>query len=140
MNHSFSSQLTNLRHAAKLTNRELARLADVPSSLISGLQNDNRRIGEYQARKIGCALQLTEAALAQFVLHAINNCSEKVLVESKPYPAEVLNLVAGQLRKAGILAQDIRGCSVAGDEVEQDVTLSLGNGRKAVLSTHLVCA
>lgn len=140
MNIPFSLQLQQLRASAKLTNNELAQLADVPESLISGLQNNNRRVGEYQARKIGKALKLSEERLESFILQAINTCTEKVLEEAKGFPAELLNLLAQQLNRAGIRAESIHTFTVVGDESEQDVTLHLGNGRRAVLTTHLICA
>ena len=49
MNEPFSTQLYRLRTNAHLTNAQLAEHAEVPESLISGLQNNNRRVGEYQA-------------------------------------------------------------------------------------------
>ena len=138
MNNSFPTQLKQLRKAARLTNEELARLADVPESLLSGLQTGSRKVGEYQARKIGTALKLKDEALKQFIFSAINTCSEKVLSDSKGYPAELLNLIALQLRRAGVLAESICGCKIAGNEQEQNVTLDLRNGKSASLKTQLV--
>lgn len=138
MNPCFSHQLQALRASAKLTNLELARLADVPASLISGLQNDNRRVGECQAMKIGKAFKLTGEELEDFILSAVNTCSEKVLNDAKPYPSRLLNLVALQLHRAGIPAGAIADCTVASDEFGQDVTLTLGSGKTAKLRTQLV--
>lgn len=135
----FSLQLQTLRNNARLTNRELARLADVPESTISGLQNGNRRIGEVQARKLAMAFHFTGNDLEQFVLDAIDTCSEKVLNESKPYPARLLNLLAVQLHRAGIEAASIRHFTVSGSEKEHDVAIVLNNGTKATLKTQLVC-
>lgn len=140
MRMSFSTQLKTLRANAQLTNHELARLADVPESLISGLQNDNRRVGEYQARKIGNALQLRGEALEQFIYDAIDTCTEKVMAEFKGYPAQLLNLIAMQLRQAGIQADSIRGCTVEGGNHEQDVTIDLSDGRNILLKTELFYA
>lgn len=137
MNQPFSSRLTALRAAARLTNRELARLADVPESTIAGLQSGNRRVGEIQARKLGNALQLRGEDLEQFILQAINTCSEKVLCEAKSYPASLLNLIARQLRKAGIVAEAICHFDVTGDERKQNVLLTLGSGKSATLTTQL---
>lgn len=139
MNEPFSSQLYRLRTNAKLTNAELAQRADVPESFISGLQNDNRRVGEFQARKIGKALNLHGERLEEFVLRAIDTCTKKVLEEARDYPAELLNLLAKQLRRAGIYAEAIEAFDITGDESEQGVTLLLGSGRKATLTTHLAC-
>src|SRR5450631_4108997 len=129
MNLPFSTQLQTLRANAKLTNNELARLAEVPESLISGLLNNNRRVGEYQAMKIGRALKLTSENLEDFVYSAINTCTEKILNTAKPYPSQLLNLVAVQLHRAGIPAESIHDFNMAGDERNQDVTLTFGSGR-----------
>jgi transcriptional regulator with XRE-family HTH domain len=136
-NTPFPETLSNLRKAAKLTSRELARLAEVPESFISGLQNGRRCIGEVQARKIAKALNLTANDLDAFVIQAIDTCSEKVLHDSQDYPAEVLNLLARQLAQAGILANSILQYKVSGDEHRQDLTILLGTGDTAVLKTHL---
>jgi transcriptional regulator with XRE-family HTH domain len=137
MIHPFSSQLSSLRKAVKLTNHELARKADVPKSLIAGLQSGKRRIGELQARRLGAALGLTGSELERFILAAIDTCTEKVLDEAKSYPAEFLNLIARQLRRAGIFADSIVRYVIDGDDSEQSIRLSLGNGRNASLTTHL---
>ena len=139
MTTQFASQLHNLRIDAKLTNNDLARLAGVPESLISGLQNGNRRIGEYQARKIGNALKLTGDELEQFVYAAVDTCTEKVLGHAKAYPSQLLNLVALQLHRAGISADSIFDCDVTGNQHEQDVTLRLGGGKTASIKTQLLC-
>ena len=75
--------------------------------------------------------------MEQFILQAIDTCTEKVLCESKNYPAELLNLIARQLRKAGIVAESIHDFDVTGDERKQDVTLILCSGKSATLTTHL---
>jgi len=139
MNEPFSSQLYRLRTNAKLTNAELARRADVPESFISGLQNDNRRVGEYQAGKIGRALNLEGEQLERFIYDAINTCTEKVLNEAKPYPAQLLNHLALQLQRAGISAAAIAAMTVDGDLHDQDIRLTLNNGSQATLRTQLVC-
>jgi transcriptional regulator with XRE-family HTH domain len=137
---SLSQTLQALRASAKLTNNELARLAEVPESLISGLQNDNRRVGEYQAMKIGRALKLAGDELEQFIYDAINTCTEKILIDAKAYPSQLLNLIAIQLRRAGIPAESISDCTVEGNARELDVTLTLGSGKTATLRTQFVCA
>lgn len=138
MNELFSSMLFRLRTNARLTNAQLADLADVPESLISGLQNDNRRVGEYQARKIGSALNLHGERFEEFVLRAIDTSTEKVLKEARDYPSELLNLIAKQLRRAGIAAQAITEFAIEGNGAGQDVTLTLTNGSQATLRTQLV--
>jgi len=138
MNVPFSHHLKSLRIAAKLTNDELARLAKVPESLISGLQNDNRRVGEYQARKIGTALQLTGEALEAFIYAAIDGCTQKVLREAQPYPAALLNLLAMQLHRAGFDSDSIHHMTVVGNEHKRDINLTFGDGQRATLNTQLV--
>jgi transcriptional regulator with XRE-family HTH domain len=138
MKPSFSSQLYRLRTNGQLTNAELAQLADVPESLISGLQNDNRRVGELQARKIGGALNLHGEQLEEFVLDAIDTCTQKILEEAKPYPAQLLNLLANQLSDAGIGPESLSAFTITGDALEQDIQIALNNGRRATLKTQLV--
>ena len=137
MNKEFASRLTSLRARAQLTNRELARLSDVPASTVAGLQTGSRRIGEYQARKLGRAFNLSGEELEEFVLQAINGCTEKVLTDSLPYPSHLLNLLAVQLKKAGIGAEAIRAFEVTGDERKQDVRFILGSGKAVTLTTQL---
>lgn len=138
MNELFSTQLYRLRTNAKLTNAALAQRADVPASLISGLQNDNRRVGELQARRIGRALNLHGEQLEEFVLRAIDTCTEKILQEAKPYPAELLNLIAIQLNRAGVAAHGIADLAIDGTNTEQEISLTLHDGKQATLKTHLV--
>ena len=138
MSEPFSCYLYCLRTKAKLTNAQLAQRADVPESLISGLQNDNRRVGEFQAGKIGRALGLAGDALDHFIYEAIDNCTEKVLNDAKSYPSRLLNLLAMQLRQAGIAAEAIWDYTIQGDEQEKDITLTLSGGRQATLKTQLV--
>jgi transcriptional regulator with XRE-family HTH domain len=135
---SFSTQLRTLRTDAKLTNHELARRAGVPASLISGLQNNNRRVGEHQALKIGKALGLTHEALDEFVYRGIDTCTEKVLNAAKPYPSQLLNLLAVQLKQAGIDPGKIQQCTLSGDKHQQNVTLTLVGGGTTTLKTQLV--
>lgn len=135
---AFGKLLSSLREKARLTNRELAVMAKVPHSLIAGLQSGSRSVGEYQARKIGLALELKDAALESFMLAAINTCTDKVLEESKEYPASFLNMVAKQLREAGILPQNLRNFQLNRDKSENVLKLYLQDGRIAQLSSTLV--
>lgn len=137
MNTEFASRLTRLRTTARLTNRELARLSDVPTSTVAGLQTGSRRIGEYQARKLGKAFNLAGEELEEFVLQAINECTEKILTDSLPYPSHLLNLLAVQLKKAGIGAESIHEFEISGDDRKQDVRFILGSGKSVTLTTHL---
>jgi transcriptional regulator with XRE-family HTH domain len=134
---SFSERLKNMRANAKLTNRGLARLAKVPESLISGLQNEKRRVGELQASRIGEALGLAGNGLKDFVCQAINTCTQRLLHEAKAYPAEVINFLPQQLKDAGISAESIFRCTVDGDSTQQSLTIWLSGDRQAVLRTEL---
>jgi len=136
MKNEFPVLLTSLRTKANLTNEQLAGLANVPRSLIGGLQSGRRRIGEMQATRIGKALGLQGQPLDEFIYEAINQCSEKVLVESKDYPAELLNLLARQLRLAGIYPELVSQCEVSANKV----ALSLNNGKHAWMETSLMVA
>ena len=105
---AFGDTLNTLRKQRQLTVHQLAKLAGVHQSLISGLNTNSRVIGEYNARKIGKALQLDGDDLESFVYQAINNCSEKVLDQYQGYPAEALNLIADRLSALGIAPCQIR--------------------------------
>ena len=132
----FSQKLSNLRKQANLTNQELADLAHVPASLIAGLQSGKRCIGQLQATKIGKALGLDGQALESFIFDAINNCTEKVLEESKGYPAELLNLLARILKHGGIGPQQISHCMINAEGAD----ILLANGSKAKLVTQFIPA
>jgi len=133
MKENFADRLIELRTQRGLTNVKLAERADVPCSLIAGLQSGKRRVGEMQARRIGVALGLQATELETFIFDAINQCSEKVLNESRDYPAELLNRLAILLRKAGILPEQVCDCTVVGD----DLALVLVNGKQVTVETKL---
>lgn len=132
----FPQQISKLRQKANLTNQELAEIAQVPASFISGLQTGHRKIGELQAKKIGNALGLDGRELEDFVLRGIDTCSEKVLKDFVAYPAELLNLLARQLNHAGIGPQHISHCVVN----DSGADIVLANGSKATLVTELIPA
>ncbi len=140
MNEPFSTLLSRLRRQAKLTNIELAQHANVSRSLIPGLQSGKRCIGEHQARKLGTALGLVGDALDTFILRAIDECTEKVLKASLPYPAPLLNLLARQLRLAGIQPDQVSDCVVDEHRDKSEVAIHLRDGRKVRLATTLVLA
>lgn len=140
MKERFSELLSRLRKQSNLTNLELAELADVPRSLIPGLQSGKRRIGEYQARKLGTALGLDGRNLEHFVFCAINNCTEKVLKDSQAYPAELLNLAARQLKAAGIGPEQVIACVIEQKRDESQVAILLRDGGEARLETKLEMA
>ena len=133
---TFADALNKLRKANHLTVYELAKRAGVPQSLISGLQTGNRQIGEYVARKLAKVLQLENEELEDFVYLAINDCSEKVLQRSKDYPAEVLNLIAGELHNRGIFPDSIMGC-VRKPSSNTDAALYLNDGKAALINLEI---
>lgn len=140
MNEPFSTLLSRLRRQAKLTNIELAQHANVSRSLIPGLQSGKRQIGEFQARKLGTALGLAGDVLDSFILRAIDECTEKILRASLPYPASLLNLLARQLRMAGISPEQVSGCVVAEDKDSSEAAIQLKDGRQVRLETKLALA
>jgi transcriptional regulator with XRE-family HTH domain len=131
----FSEYLTYLRQRANLTNRQLAEKAGVPRSLIAGLQSGQRRVGEYNGRMIGEALGLTGLELEHFIYQAVDTCTEKVLKDSQQYPAELLNLLAKQLRAVGVLPEHIDQYRVQGDSQASTVALTLKDGAEARIAT-----
>ena len=134
---TFGERLNNLRKQHDLTVYQLAKRAGVHQSLISGLQTNNRVVGEHNARKIGKALQLEGEALESFVYQAINNCTEKVLNEFKSYPAEVLNLIAGILASTGIMPSSIKSCVRKPNEIAADAALYLEDGKAALINVEV---
>jgi hypothetical protein len=136
MKNDFSNQLTKLRKQRNLTNVALAELARVPTSLIAGLQSGKRRIGEFQARKIGLALGLQKKTLERFILNAITYCSEKLLQEAQYYPAQILNTLPSTLLSAGISADNIYVYQLTQDDpLTSCVDMILHDGREAHIVT-----
>ena len=138
LNNTFGNKLNNLKIARGLSSAELARKCGISEGLLSGLIRDRRVIGEYQAKKIGNALQLTGNELEEFVYAAINNCSEKVLKSSKQYSAELINLVTSKLQESGITPDEINRC--VRKENGADAALTLKDGRQATISLELAFA
>ena len=133
---SFSQYLNRLRERAGMANYKLAALANVPESLISGLLNDRRSVGEIQARRIGAALKLEGSALEDFVLRAINTSSERTLKSTSAYPSELINYLATQLRSLGILPENLSRLDVT----RENITLILNSGKTARIETKIACA
>ncbi len=136
-NEEFGDKLTRLRKGRNWTNRQLAANASVPSSLIAGLQAGSRRVGEFQAHKIGLALGLDGPELDLFVMEAVNTCTEKVLSEAKGYPSLFLNFIAKQLRSAGITPTDLCQFQVIQSAEGQALRMHLDGGRTAEIHSTL---
>ena len=137
MNNTFANTLHQLRTSQHLTSAELASKANVPPSLISGLQTGHRVIGEHAARKVGQALHLTGNELEDFVYLAINGCSEKVLQRSKNYPAELLNLIATELLELGIVPDRIKKCVRKPQSNKAKAAIFLDDGREARINLEV---
>ena len=135
MNNTFGNKLNKLKVTRGLSSVELAHKAGISEGLLSGLIHDQRVIGEYSARKIGNALQLTADELESFVYSAINNCSEKILEASKKYPAELINLVTSTLQERGIEPEHISCC--VRKEKDADAALFLKDGSKTKIKLEL---
>lgn len=133
MQNRFSETLNTLRQRAQLTNRALAKRAHVPESLISALQLGHRRVGEANARSIGEALGLEGEDLESFILEAIDTSTRKVMRDAQDYPSVLLNLLAHQLRRAGVLPSLVMDYAFGGG----DVTLLLNDGRRAKIEATL---
>ena len=139
-NHTFANKLNSLRQTRHLTTGELATKAGVGQPLISGLISGDRVIGEYTARKIAAALQLTGRELEDFVYLAINSCSEKVLQSSKNYPSELLNLIACELQELGILPDKISYCVRKPASKNANAALYLEDGKEALIKLEVAIA
>jgi len=140
MKNQFPILLSTLRKKARFTNRELAEEADVPRSLIPSLQSGRRCVGEYQARKLGAALRLSGTELEDFVISAIDRCTEKVLKDVEDYPAQLINLLGLQLKKAGIQPESLSECSVNLNKDGCEVAIKLNDGSCVVLEMKLELA
>lgn len=132
---TFGKKLNALRKNRNLTVQQLADKARVPATLISGLQNHNRQVGENNATRIGAALGLESDELQEFVYMAINNSGEKVLEDFKHYPAEVLNLVAGELMASGISSEDVNRCVIRPrlNDATPNAAVFLKDGQRALI-------
>ena len=141
MNKSFGQTLSDLRVKQNLTVQQLADRADVNPTLISGLQNNNRTIGENNARRIGRALELTGTELDAFVYLAINAAKDRVLEAFRTYPAEVINLVALELNRAGIGPDVVSRCVLhpkLQDGLTPDAAIYLKDGRSALIEIKVL--
>lgn len=136
---SFPQRLNSLRKAQHLTTQALADRAGIHQSLVSSLETGYRVVGEQNARKIAEALHLTGKEMEDFVYLAINQCTEKVLNDSKAYPAELLNLVAAELRSFGIRPERITRCVRDAKIADTcaDAAVYLDNGKTALINLEV---
>ena len=129
-----STEIITRRKALRLKGKELSKRACVPETLVSGLQNDSRKIGEVQATRIGKALGLSGKSLLEFVYLALNESKRRLLHSSKDYSAEILNYLPNLIAIHGIMAEEILETSI----LEDGIKLSLKNGNAATVSALVV--
>ena len=122
------------RKALYLSGKELSKRACVPETLVSGLQNDSRKIGEVQATRIGKALDLSGNELQEFVYMALNESKGRLLNSSKIYCAEILNYLPNLISIHGIRAEEIADAAI----LKEGIKLSLKSGSTATVSAHVV--
>lgn len=131
----FKDHLIRKRKELGLTSKELSKRASVSESLLSGLQNGNRRIGEKQASRIATALGLKGWEKSDFIFMAMNLSSKRLLESSREYPVEILNSLPILLINKGISPTQISGARIfdpfleislkSGDVLRLSVTLSV---------------
>ena len=129
-----SHEIITRRKALRLKGKELSKRACVPETLVSGLQNDSRKIGEVQASRIGKALGLSANELQEFVYMALNESKGRLLNSSKIYCAEILNYLPNLIAIHGITAEGIADASI----FENHIKLSLKSGSTATVSALVV--
>ena len=129
-----SHEIISRRKALRLKSKELSRLASVPATLLSGLQNDSRKIGEVQATRIGKALGLSGNDLLMFIYMALNESKGRLLNASKSYCAEILNYLPALMAENGILADEIVDAVI----LQEGIELALRNGSTATVSARVV--
>jgi len=129
-----SHEIITRRKALRLKGKELSKRACVPQTLVSGLQNDSRKIGEVQATRIGKALGLSGNDLLEFVYVALNESKGRLLNSSKIYCAEILNYLPNLIAIHGIRAEEIVDTVI----LEEGIALTLENGSTATVSARVV--
>jgi cyanate lyase len=129
-----STEIITRRKALRLKGKELSKRACVPETLVSGLQNDSRKIGEIQATRIGKALGLSGNDLLEFVYVALNESKGRLLNSSKIYCAEILNYLPNLISIQGIKAEEIVDSVI----IEEGIKLSLKSGSTAIVSALVV--
>ena len=96
---AFKEILKHERKKRRLSATKLSELSGLHVTLISGLEQGYRCIGEKSARKLSIALGLKEREQEEFIYSAIEESSDRLLKESIDYPVELLNYVPAQLQK-----------------------------------------
>ena len=129
-----STEIITRRKALRLKGKELSKRACVPETLVSGLQNDSRKIGEVQATRIGKALGLSGNDLLEFVYMALNESKGRLLNSSKIYCAEILNYLPNLISIHGIRAEEIADAAI----LKEGIKLSLKSGSTATVSALVV--
>jgi hypothetical protein len=129
-----SHEIITRRKALRLKSKELSKRACVPATLLSGLQNDSRKIGELQATRIGKALGLSGNDLLEFVYVALNESKGRLLNSSKIYCAEILNYLPNLIAIHRIRAEEIVDSVI----LEDGIALTLENGSTATVSASVV--
>jgi len=130
---TLGSMTSRYRKLLKIESRELAKRAGVYGSLISGIQNGARTIGERNAGQIGKALGLEGNELTRYVYLALNGSVERVFIENQKYPAEILNFLPFALHGAGIHPENVQLCTLQQDKA----TLHLNDGSKALVEVKI---
>lgn len=129
----FKDLLISTRKQQGLTAKELSKRASVSESLLSGLQNGNRRIAEKQASRIANALELTGSQKLEFVYLAMNESSDRLLESSRNYPVEILNSLPGLLRNHEVSPEMINSAHIFDSFLE----INLNSGDVLRLYAHL---
>jgi transcriptional regulator with XRE-family HTH domain len=130
---TFKELLREERQRAQLSGKQLAELANVPESLISGLQTGTRRIGEKQAARIANALSLSEPKFSRFIFTAMNESEERLLSCASRYPVEALNFVPLFMNESGVLSSQITQCNIEKNTLE----IGLETGEKLTIIANI---
>jgi transcriptional regulator with XRE-family HTH domain len=108
---AFGERLKDLRATAGLTLRELDALAGVAYSNICSIEHGERATGSITAYKLADALALQGTYREEFLLQAAGTRrKDKLVLEARELPAELLNFVPQALIKAGVNVGTISAC------------------------------
>src|SRR5437868_2695252 len=97
-----AEELRSRRKELGLSIRELGKKADLPYSLIAGLETGHRRIGEKSARKIIAALKLKGRAADHLLGQFLRLTKQRVLEGTREYPPEIINVLAQKLGESHV--------------------------------------